>query len=388
MVARTEKHRGVSSVQSVACRDVSGGRGVESVACRDVSGGRGVEVLVGTRRNELLTITLQDMASPAAADKAVPRVVALGHSGEGKLGGLAMHPAEDAFATFGDDGLLVEWALGRAGASGGRAVSYRGPDGADIALALHSGEVVVVHRRGGASGAGLEERVVVVRRREGASGAGASGAGLEEKRDSGATVARFDPTGTYLAVGFDDGTVELLLAPEDYQLRNLEPGIRNLKLATLDAVTLIDWATDGEILQTADASFEVYFWNLTLQVPGSGAGPDSAPEREWAAQSCPLAWTLQGMFVPGQEGEGIGAIAVDRKGKGPGFVLSAEASGAVRMYKFPCAQGAKPKVTAKGHASAVASVGMSCSRAFAVSVGGADLSALVWNIRGTGHLGI
>ena len=97
------------------------------------------------------------------------------------------------------------------------------------------------------------------------------------------------------------------------------------------------------------------------------------------------------MFVAGKEGEGIGAIAVDRgpgKGKGPGFVLSAEASGAVRMYKFPCAQGAKPKVTAKGHASAVAAVAMSSSRAFAVSVGGADLSALVWNIRGTGHLGI
>ena len=28
-LARAEKHRGVSSVQSVACRDVAGGRGVE-----------------------------------------------------------------------------------------------------------------------------------------------------------------------------------------------------------------------------------------------------------------------------------------------------------------------------------------------------------------------
>ena len=368
---------------------------VHSLSARDGGDGRGIELLVGTRGNHLIALALHDLAAPEAADRAILRVLARGHAGA--VRGLAMHPAEEAFATLGDDGLVAEWALDahkpRAAltvrAGGGRSLSYRGRDGAELAIATHSGEVVVIGR-------GEAGKLTELLRRPAHRDVGAERESPPRHRNAAATVVQFDPTGTFLAVGFDDGTIELMLAPEGYRLVGRCSG-------HADALTHIDWSLDGEVLQTADASPDVYFWDLTKQVPAPvGVGGEAAPEyqrfgtpillhaREWAAQSCPLAWPLQGMYTAGEEAEGLAAVAIDRGPgveKGPGFALAAESSGAVRMFKYPCPPGSKPKVTARGHAAGVANVAISTSRTFAVSLGGTDQTALVWSIRGTGHLG-
>ncbi len=101
------------------------------------------------------------------------------------------------------------------------------------------------------------------------------------------------------------------------------------------AITGMDWSSDGLALQAVDRSGELLFFSVT---PGalkrSAHNPHAVALRDtlWASQTCAVGWATLGVFDPARQGKDV--LCVDRSGDGR-LLAAGDENGFVSLFRYP-----------------------------------------------------
>ena len=275
----------------------------------------GTKILVGTQGSEIFEIHATDGSN--VHDKALVQA----HF-KGQLWGLAMHPTEPEFATVGDDSTLRVWDMTNLCVkdvkemdSPARAITYR-PDGEHIVVGLGAGIAKGNKRDGGFVAFQAKDLAVVY-----------------EGRDTQEWVRElvFSPDNRRLALASEDNQIYLYDAKDNYSRQ----AVLNPHAAP---VTALDFSTDSLYIMSTDLAGVLYFCDvnagvqvrlpsclpvclcteitrvtLTVTLTHSHAppsrgfsclpglqipNPNALKDVEWASQTCPLGWAVQGFHMP------------------------------------------------------------------------------------------
>ncbi|CAM9091761.1 unnamed protein product [Phaeothamnion confervicola] len=145
-------------------------------------------------------------------------------------------------------------------------------------------------------------------------------------------------------------------------------------------VTHLDWCCEEggngkRYLQSTSGDYELLFWDADAgrQIPSATAMRD----RDWHTWTLPLGWPVQGIWPAGADGTDINAVArsPDRK-----YVATADDSGKLKVFNYPCVSARAEAVVACGHSSHVTNVAWTHDQQRVVTVGGNDKCVIVWRV--------
>jgi len=422
----------VSLFDVTACSCVDGS--VASVDIRpaastaSVGKSSSLTLLVGTYGGELIQI--RGTASSAGAkgseltagshvinldlSDATAEVLLHSHFG-GELWGLAMHPIDrDLFASAGDDSTLRVWSIPKNCQLGWVNVGH-----AARALAWHpSGSIIAVGlfetvKGGGKKDAkapkpkdlggavhlyfvsvnvppGSEDQFVRI------CGGCASVAWIAElkfhklaKGDSVLAVGSHDKKlYVYTIPSYDGGA-----APSGEEWTNCLKKPRYVFDKHSSAVLHVDFSRDGLFFQTNCQASELLFANAETGKQETSASKladynnsclgereedDEEAGKVWDTQTCKLGWPVQGIWPPGSDSSDINAVDRHPNMK---LLATADDSGKVKLFRFPCISKDSKGHVYEGHSSHVTNVRWSTSPSrHLVSAGGNDKCLFVWNL--------
>ena len=171
-----------------------------------------------------------------------------------------------------------------------------------------------------------------------------------------------------VAVGGPDGSIELLRVAEHYTRLHTCQGHSS-------PVLHMDWSADGRYLQSCCGRCELLFWDALSgeRVFDVGALRDV----HWATFTCPLGLPVQGIYPKMSDGSDITAAHRSPDGK---LLVTADDFRKVNLFTYPCGPGSAPCRSAAAHAAHVASVRFTMDGKHVISVGGPDLSVMVWRL--------
>lgn len=184
---------------------------------------------------------------------------------------------------------------------------------------------------------------------------------------------KFSPDGQYLAVGSHDNKIYL------YQVQNFK-FVKKFGVSS-SFITHIDWSQDSQAIRTNDGSYEILYYSIPdgTQVK---SGASNYRNEIWATQSCVLAWPMQGVWQPGQDGSDINHA--DRScgplPNGQEIVATANDDGQIKLYRYPSVQEGSAFTPLIGHSSHVTKVRFNSRNTYLLSLGGNDTSVMQWKI--------
>jgi microtubule-associated protein-like 6 len=338
---------------------------------------------------------------------AAPRLLAQGHSapkrsrkGEGEACALAPDPTNaDQFVTGGDDGSVRVWSISKQRMIAMRvlpqpvtSLAYTN-DGAHLAAGCEGGGVHVLHADsladalvfslapytsyGGGAAASAEadadaagisrlggRATFTVATLVGSKGGGGGGGG------DAIGVLSYSPDDTMLAVGLASGAVEILAVGSHY--RRLHSCVGHAA-----PVLHLDWSIDGQYVQTCCARCEYAFWEAQTgaRVMQLGSMCDVA----WATWTAPLGLPVQGVYPKLSDGSDIHAAHRSPDGR---LLVTCDEFRKVNLFRHPCGPGSAACRAVAAHASRVGAVRFSADGRYVISIGGPDLSVLVWKVAG------
>jgi microtubule-associated protein-like 6 len=299
--------------------------------------------------------------------------IVLGHYGDltkaaeyGELWGLATHPSKPYFATAGEDQTLRVWSIAnrtqvaRADTGGMACCAAFSPDGNYVAVGLDSGAFGVFHFQEGANGS-LTEIVSV------------------KKQKKRIQSIRYSPNGKVLALGCADNTAILYKVDGD----DYTPGPKCKGNSSV--ILHLDFDVESKFLQTCSQSYELLFYEVETgnQVTASRSLKDT----KWATFTSKLGWDVQGIWPKEADGSDINMVA---KSRGGTLLATAEDSGLVKVFNYPCVGSGLDKtgslkrrpdsVRGEGHSEHVTSVEWAANDSYLISTGGADLAVFQWKV--------
>ena len=139
---------------------------------------------------------------------------------------------------------------------------------------------------------------------------------------------KFSPNNQYLAVGSHDNKIYLNNVPAFSLVKKF--GVSS------SSITHIDSSQDSSVLRTNDGSYELHYYSVPdgTQVT---SGASNYRNELWATQSTVLAWPMQGVWQPGQDGSDINHA--DRSNgplaNGQEVVATANDDGLIKLYRYP-----------------------------------------------------
>ena len=83
---------------------------------------------------------------------------------------------------------------------------------------------------------------------------------------------------------------------------------------------------------------------------------------------------MQGIW-PGSSFKGVNAVAASH---GSGVIATAEESGLVKLFRYPCTEARAQAMECRAHSSHVTRVAFSANDQFVVTVGGHDKTVCIW----------
>ena len=108
---------------------------------------------------------------------------------------------------------------------------------------------------------------------------------------------------------------------------------------------------DGAHLRTTSGDYELLFWGAK-----TGHQITSASEMrdvKWATTTCPLGWSVQGIFPPGADGTDVNSV--DRSPDGA-LLVTGDDFRRVKLFRHPCPKEKAKFKEYKGHAEHVMKV--------------------------------
>ena len=367
------------------------GAAVRSLAMRQTEHGdhKNFSILIATGSNQVIEACFENFEKGSTCLSS--QLITQGHSSKnydsegkkvnpaGELWGLATHPSKAVFATAGDDAVLRLWGLDEkcvlgslaittksGDRMGARTCAFRGETASDVALGLRSGEVLVVaseHKGENGYLLSVKARPDKIRSRE-------------------ITVIRYSRDGSLLAAGSKENKIDIYRVCE-----NAAP--EYVHVATCEghsgAVAHLDWDETGMWIQSVDTSYELLFWNIgSLDSDASSVvlKPYIAKSKDtplhtakWHTMSCPFTWSTIGVI--GSSGASIKAIDRDEERS---LLVATNDKQHVCVYAYPTVEGAKSKSNGGAHSSKVTNLRFINGGRQAVSIGGKDLSCIVWDL--------
>ena len=180
----------------------------------------------------------------------------------------------------------------------------------------------------------------------------------------------YSPDDSLLAVGGPDGTLEILAVGASYRRIHSCRGHSS-------SVLHVDWSSDGNYLQTCCARCELLFWDA--QTGERILEPRTLCDVTWATWTCPLGLPVQGIYPKMSDGSDITAVHRSPDGR---LLVTADDFRKVNLFAFPCGPGSAACRSTAVHAAHVASVRFTADGKHVISLGGPDLSVVVWRISG------
>jgi len=352
-----------------------------------------IRFLLKTHANEVLDLSA-DQSSFEVQSKVT---VTEGHSSSSILA-LSTHSCFDVFATGGDDGVIKLWDIGTRQCFCATSVRMveEGLDGAITSLCwrgslagkrqadfsisnIQGDEVAVGMRTGSLLIARFDSELVQLTRV------------AHVKFDSAISAVKFDPSGTYVAVGLQDGSIRLVLSDGKY------PVVGQCDGHTCAAAS-IDWSEDGEYLATSSQTGELFFWDMRLRSSRPTGGvqqfrhvdiPIKLYSKRWASFTSLLGWPMAGLSHLAGRVTSVDRYVIDRD-KALALVAVSDKSGRVSVYPYPypediLSSANSYEVLEALHSSPVTAVRFTNSGRYLVSVGGDDLSIMIWQVMDIGE---
>jgi len=254
---------------------------------------------------------------------------------------------------------------------GARCCAFQGEAGLDIAVGLRCGQVIIAQVLGGfGADCQLSERCRL---------------GLTRKKEI--SEVKFSREGDRLAVASKENKIDIFV---------VDPASAYTHAATCvghsSAVAHVDWDESGSWLQSVCTSYEPLFWDVSKDVikdvskvgsaPG-GKAPELKPHTavgdvahvRWHTMTNPFAWSAIGVI--GSSGTEVKAVDRDPS---RAFLLAANDKHEVCIFSYPAVEGTSHASSGSAHCSKVTNVCVMSDGKRAVSVGGRDLSCMVWYI--------
>lgn len=282
--------------------------------------------------------------------------------GYGELWGLSVLN-RTTVSTAGEDGTLRLWDYTQRKETARLFLNGRAqcvaccPDGNFVAVGLQNGSLSVYRKEGTllSSSAKVKRRIQSV---------------------------RFSPSGRLLAAGSADNVIDIY----DFDVASGAATYKGRLKGHNSVVLKLDFSEDDKYLQSCSQAYELLFHEVATlsQVTASR----SLKDVKWATQTCILGWNVQGIWPLESDGSDVNSVSRSTGGQ---YLASAEDSGSVKLFRFPCVGGGldrhgklvrRPEfVVGTGHSEHVTELAWAQDDAFLFSTGGGDLSLFQWKLK-------
>lgn len=201
-----------------------------------------------------------------------------------------------------------------------------------------------------------------------------------KSKNSKVNVIKFNPFKTLMAVGYEDGYIEVYKVPDFRrkfsQKKHSAP------------VTHFDWSSNSSELEKSDylqsncSGQELLYFDFSNGKHLSNGGKELR-DYKWNSWSCIYGWPVQGIWLPEMK-QMTEINMVDRSHQkifGEYYLLAvADKMKKLRVYKYPCLKKGSESVVGRGHSSSVSNVKWSVRDDYLYTVGEEDGSVLIWKV--------
>ncbi|XP_022645571.1 echinoderm microtubule-associated protein-like 2 isoform X2 [Varroa jacobsoni] len=308
----------------------------------------GVRTLVQGRGSQLLIGTTRNCIAQGSFEMSFSTVVQ-GHSQE--VWALAAHPTQAQFLSSGYDGHInlfdsmshsVVWSL-----------PWPEPV-QSIAFSPCGSIVAVASTAGNWSAFCANTRKVYAAHHDG-----------NEPID----VIRYAPNGQYLALASRDNFIYVYQVSEDGKKYNRIGRCAGHGSAT----SQLDWSECSTYLQTTNSNYEIVYWNATICRPITN--PNHVKDVKWATQTCPLGFSVFGVWSEQPESSDISCVSRSHNRK---LLAIGDDCGKLKLFVYPANEPRCLYHTANGHSSQMAGLAFLPDDSRLVSIGGKDFAVMQW----------
>jgi len=181
---------------------------------------------------------------------------------------------------------------------------------------------------------------------------------------------KISPDAKLVAFGVHGGNSNVELATVDAKSLRLRH-TASIDIAMHSALLHLDWSQDSRLLALNSQSYELLF----LDVAARRAETASAvKDVAWSTWTCKFGFPVQGIW-PGIDYTDVNAVARSHSKR---VLATAEDSGLVKLFQYPCTQPKAAWKENRGHSSHVTRVAFSAQDRYLISVGGNDKTVLIW----------
>lgn len=181
---------------------------------------------------------------------------------------------------------------------------------------------------------------------------------------------KVSPDNSKICFGTHGGLAKIEIASVNSDGTNLKK-YATINVAMSSAFTHCDWTVGSDSLIVNDASPDVFFVNTDTK---EGVGASSAKDFQYHTFTCLFGFPVQGIF-PGVDFTDVNSTSRNSTEK---LIASAEDTGMVKLFKYPCTEERASSKEYAGHSSHVTKVRFSSGDNYVVSTGGNDKSVLLW----------
>jgi len=164
-----------------------------------------------------------------------------------------------------------------------------------------------------------------------------------------------------------------------------------------DAVTAVDFTTDGAYLQSDSVDSEHLYYSTS-----DGAYykiPSQLKNVKWDTWTCKMGWPVQGCWpkitsgkkreelfaAAAEEGKvGIAAVSPEpttvHRSKAQDMLAVGYQDGAVKIFRYPCLSKNASYASLKGHTADLPSLRFACDDSHIITIGQTDRTILVWKV--------
>jgi WD40 repeat protein len=224
---------------------------------------------------------------------------------------------------------------------------------------------------------------------------------------SGVICAAFSPNGQTLAVGLENGTLQLydfasmklsfekkmhkervaavLFSPNGQVVAtgSWDQSISLLDTETKSSVTLnghtssvthLTFSRDSKYLQSNSRDYEILFWDTEA---GKRVERNSVADVEWHDWQCILGYPVRSVFRSGMDGTDVNTCHVSH---GKELVAAGDDMATVSLFRYPAAHANQASLEFAGHSSHVTNVRFSADDRYLFSTGGLDFGVFQWAV--------
>ncbi|KAM9313939.1 echinoderm microtubule-associated protein-like 6 [Pholidichthys leucotaenia] len=295
-------------------------------------------ILAGTQESEIFEVMVRDRDKPV--------LLIQGHS-EGELWALDLHPKQPVAVTGSDDRSVRLWSLpdhtllARCNMEESvRSVSFNN-DGSQLALGMKDGSFTVLRVRDMTEVVHIKDRKEVIHE------------------------LKFSPDSNFLAVGSNDGLVDIYAVAQRYKK------VGECSRST-SFITHLDWSMDSRFLQTNDGAGERLFYRMPA---GKLVPKEEVKAIHWMTWTGVVGSEVNGIWPKYSNVINVNSVDANYSNA---VLVAGDDLGLVKLFRFPCLKkGAKFKKYI-GHSAHVTNVRWSNDLQWVVSTGGADHAIFQW----------